>query len=183
MRRTQVSLKQSRLSEIRRLTTSLLEKIGWRSGSVPVEDIASLLDLPVKFAPYLNGDLAGMLIVHPTPMIAINSAHHRNRQRFTIAHEIGHFLLHSKEDIHIDKRMQVLYRDGNSSLAVDTQEVEANYFAAELLMPRIALLNDLSVKPLDVEDDDQLAELAKQYGVSQQAMAFRIANILTSIRR
>ncbi|PYB70011.1 ImmA/IrrE family metallo-endopeptidase [Rhizobium wuzhouense] len=177
--RPKIWLKPTRAQEIRRIVEDLLLKVKFAELPVPVEAVAKTLDISVKFAPYSEGDLAGMLILQPRPTIAVNSAHHRNRQRFTIAHEIGHFLLHKKESIHIDEKMAVLYRDKNSSMAINPQEVEANHFAAELLMPKRILLKDLANKQIDLEEDEILLNLAKRYGVSQQAMAFRIANILS----
>ena len=177
--RRKVWLDPARIGEIRRKVKILLRSVGYSAPPTKLESIANFLGISIKYAPYSEGELAGMLLFHPEPIIAINSAHHKNRQRFTIAHEIGHFLLHENEDVHIDERMIVLYRDEHSSLAINEKEVEANQFAAELLMPRGVLLNDLESMPLDVEEDRQVTELAKKYGVSQQAMAFRIANILS----
>lgn len=177
--RQKIWLKPARAHEIRRLVEELLMRVRCTEPPVPVEAIAKSLDISVKFAPYSEGELAGMLILQPHPTIAVNSAHHRNRQRFTIAHEIGHFHLHKAEKIHIDEKMAVLYRDKNSSLAINHQEVEANHFAAELLMPKRMLLKDLAEQAIDLEDDAVLTSLAKKYAVSQQAMAFRIANILS----
>ena len=69
-------------------------------------------------------------------VIGINSAHPKTRQRFSIAHEIGHLVLHDKKELFIDKVVRVNFRDAKSSMAIDHNEIEANQFAAELLMPR-----------------------------------------------
>jgi len=60
-------------------------------------------------------------------MIYLNKNHSMNRKRFTIAHEIGHLKLNHLEDI--------VYRDSTTSLGTNENEVKANAFAAELLMP------------------------------------------------
>ena len=66
-------------------------------------------------------DISGALFrLHP-PVIGVNSRHHRNRQRFTIAHEIAHLVLHT-DGAHAD------YRDVVSSQATDPKEIEANRF-------------------------------------------------------
>jgi Zn-dependent peptidase ImmA (M78 family) len=62
-------------------------------------------------------------------------------------------------------------------MATDISEVEANQFAAELLMPLKFLLRDLPEIRIDFESDEKIASLAKRYGVSAQAMAYRIANL------
>jgi len=65
-------------------------------------------------------------------------------------------------------------RDARSAEGTDRKEIEANRFAAELLMPRKFLEKDLSNLHLDVEDESTLEQLAKKYEVSVQALAWRI---------
>ena len=144
---------------------------------VPVEKIAEAMGVRVRFSP-VEGELAGMLVRgEDQAIIGINSLHHPNRQRFTIAHELGHFLLHEGE-IHIDHKFGINRRDTVSSLAVDPEEIEANRFAAELLMPYEMIMTDLKKRYIDVENEDDIKLLAKKYQVSVQAMTFRIMNLL-----
>lgn len=57
-------------------------------------------------------------------------------------------------------------------------EHEANEFAMELLMPRAWLLADLKkLRGIDIENDSNVHALARKYGVSDQVMTFRIAQI------
>ena len=73
------------------------------------------------------------------PIIGVNSLHHPNRQRYTIAHELGHLELHRQlitSEVHVDKGFPVLMRDPKSATGTELHEIEANQFAAELLMPR-----------------------------------------------
>ena len=114
-------------------------------------------------------------------VIGVNSLHHINRQRFTIAHECGHLLLHKGKDVHIDKTFRVNRRDELSSKAVDPDEIEANRFAAELLMPYDMIVDDIVDYELDMEDDEELAELAKRYQVSVQALTHRVTNLFKNI--
>jgi Zn-dependent peptidase ImmA (M78 family) len=68
----------------------LLTKAGIHSLPVPVDKIAKCLGAEVRFSP-LDDELSGMIYINEgTPIIGVNSLHHPNRQRFTIAHEIGH---------------------------------------------------------------------------------------------
>jgi Zn-dependent peptidase ImmA (M78 family) len=109
-------------------------------------------------------------------IIGVNSLHPPVRQRFTIAHELGHAVLHAREGLHLDQAFKLRFRDATSSLAVDPEEMDANRFAAELLMPAeevIGLLED----GLDVNDDPAVRQIARHFGVSQQAMTYRIVNL------
>ena len=109
-------------------------------------------------------------------VIGVNSAHHINRQRFTIAHELGHLCLHKGKDVHIDRSFRVNRRDERSAQAIDPIEIEANRFAAELLMPHDMILDDII--EFDIEDDEELKKLADKYQVSLQALTLRINNLM-----
>jgi Zn-dependent peptidase ImmA (M78 family) len=170
-------LSAARVKEIRTLATEVLKKVKCEVAPVPVDLVAKQLNAEVLYAPYEGDDLAGMLINSSAgPIIAVNSAHHKNRQRFTIAHECGHLILGHVGTSYIDKTFEVIRRDALSSTATDMSEIEANQFAAETLMPLRFLLRDLP-GGVDFESDEKVALLAKRYGVSAQAMAYRIANL------
>lgn len=168
-----------RSKTLRPIVNSLLEACGIDDVPVPVEVIADHLGAQIRYSPF-DGELAGMLVRHDDgqAVIGVNSAHHINRQRFTIAHECGHLCLHKGKDVHIDRsfRVQVDRRDEVSAQAVDPEEIEANRFAAELLMPRDRILED--IVEFDIEDDEELKELADKYVVSVQALTYRVNNLL-----
>jgi Zn-dependent peptidase ImmA (M78 family) len=96
------------------------------------------------------------------------------RQRFTIAHELGHFFLHSRDE-HVTKAPMVMLRSGASSTGLISEEIQANQFAAELLMPREAV--GLLVEEYDIIDDDVIDSLACNFEVSPQAMAIRLGKL------
>jgi Zn-dependent peptidase ImmA (M78 family) len=124
-------------------------------------------------------DVSGMLYrdAHKT-IIGVNESDHENRQRFTIAHELGHLHLHPVDRLHLDRNFRVAFRDSRSSTGADVREVEANEFAAELLMPAEMLRKDLEGRAIDIEDDSKLIEgLARTYQVSVQAMTYRLTNL------
>lgn len=154
----------------------LLDACGVSRAPVPVKKVASHLDIDVRFAP-TKPDVSGALIVNgKEAYIAVNSTHHENRQRFTIAHEIGHYCLHKDGDhVHFDGDFRVYARNGRSALAIDVHEIEANQFAAELLMPTEMLRSDF-VK-LRAADESAIATLATKYRVSGKAMEFRLQNL------
>src|SRR5262249_6216347 len=108
-------------------------------------------------------------------IIGVNSAHHSNRQRFTIAHEIGHYALHKGCKLHVDQDFRINWRADNSSTRNSHEEVEANRFAAELLMPVFLIARDLL--RFDDVDDDTVRWLSRRYKVSSQAMQIRLTNL------
>lgn len=92
--------------------------------------------------------------------IFVNKMESPGRKRFTIAHEIGHYVLKHKES-------HILKRDELSSLGTNQQEKEANAFAAELLMPEEIF--KFLYKDVGLTD----RELAIEFGVSTHAIAVR----------
>jgi len=167
---------------IREFAARLLKECGIDEPPVPVDEIAEHLGAEIRYSPF-DGELAGMLVRGDEGeiVIGVNSLHHINRQRFTIAHECGHLLLHKGKDVHIDKTFRVNRRDELSSKAVDPDEIEANRFAAELLMPYDMIVDDIVDYELDMEDDEELAELATRYQVSVQALTHRVTNLFKNI--
>ena len=145
---------------------------------VPVEKIAKSLGARVRFSP-LDDELSGFVFVkNGVPMIGVNSLHHPNRQRYTIAHELGHLELHRQlitSEVHVDKKF-VLMRDPTSASGTELIEIQANQFAAELLMPRTLIEQALDKKEFDIDDDGPIEQLAKKFRVSKQALEYRIRN-------
>jgi Zn-dependent peptidase ImmA (M78 family) len=162
----------------------LLAQFKVQAPPVPVDKIAKGLSAQLRFSP-LDQELAGMIYISDnTPIIGINSLQHPNRQRFTIAHEIAHLELHRdliSGKVHVDKGFPVqftgLNRDATSALGTEKIEIEANAFAAELLMPTVFLRQALQGKPFDIDDTGPLEELAHKFRVSRQALEYRLSNL------
>jgi Zn-dependent peptidase ImmA (M78 family) len=162
---------------IRNAVEQLLSAYDISEPPVDVERLATNLGLEVRKQP-AEDDLSGVLMrkTGTTAVVGVNRNHHRNRQRFTIAHEIAHFLLHPGDGLHVDKGYEVKRRDGKSSEGVDDEEKEANLFAAELLLPERFLVGDIAkLDGLDLSNDKVIAELAERYSVSAQAFGYRLA--------
>jgi Zn-dependent peptidase ImmA (M78 family) len=157
----------------------LLARIGIQSAPTPVEKVAKALGAQVRFSPF-DDELAGMVYIKDgVPIIGVNSLHHPNRQRFTIAHELGHLELHREmitSTVHVDKNFPVLMRDPKSATGTELLEIQANQFAAELLMPRKLIDQVLAGKKFDIDDEGPIEELAKKFRVSKQALEYRIRN-------
>lgn len=173
-------MRRRTLARVKGEVRKMLEEIGAHQPPIDVNRIAKKLGIEIRREAF-EDEVSGLLYRDgKRSIIAVNSLHHRNRQRFTTAHEIGHFILH-KTQVHIDKGFSVVLRDPASSQAVDPEEIEANQFAAELLMPEDMVRRDAPKYLQDFGDEEGLDRLATRYGVSTQAMAFRLANLsLTS---
>jgi len=93
-------------------------------------------------------------------------------------------LLHGYSTAHADKKFR--FRDACSSEGSALEEIEANQFAAELLMPREWIVKDIEQCPFELDQSDDhdgnfdswVAELAQKYDVSKQAMRIRLASVM-----
>ncbi len=109
-------------------------------------------------------------------VIRVNRYEARERQRFTIAHELAHYLLH--RDI-IDAspdgiRDNVLYRSGKP----ENVEFEANRLAADIVMPD-ALIDKKIDEFGGYVTDGVIEKLAADFQVSKAAMEIRMSNLET----
>jgi Zn-dependent peptidase ImmA (M78 family) len=165
---------------IRQMVEKLLARHKVMDAAVPVDAIARAHNIELKLDE-VDDQLSGFLVRDRktrTAVIGANKSHHPHRQRFTIAHELGHFLLHEGHMVHLDERVgafKINLRGPESANGEDDEEKEANLFAAELLMPAAFLERDLEGKYLDLLAESTLLEkLAKKYKVSVQALTFRL---------
>ena len=141
-----------------------------RSAPVDVEGLAKDLGVRVNVA-WLDGDVSGELVRHGDRYeINVNATHAPTRQRFTIAHELGHYIYHRDligDGIDDDRayRSTSVGRYHNTRIG-PMQETEANRFAANLLMP-YHLLDRLRAEGLG------RTEMAHRLQVSEHALAIR----------
>ncbi len=147
---------------------------------VAIEMVAQRLDLTMEAAA-LGEDVSGVLMVKgDRGAIGYNSTHARVRQRFTISHEIAHYLLHAKRSgkaqLFIDRHM-TFRRDSSSSTGADRDEVEANQLGAALLMPRGLVQQEIRRNDLNLDDEEAISLLAKRFHVSPAAMSNRLMNL------
>jgi hypothetical protein len=154
---------------------------------VKVDRIASAWAHVIKQR--LDTDISGMLVPLPNPVdgkswaIVVNRLHSEVRQRFTIAHELGHLLLHGYKSAHADRTFKVRLRDSHSSEGSVLEEVEANRFAAELLMPAAVIRKRLAnhsieYAPVGGAAEQEIANLAKEFNVSTQALQIRLSTLM-----
>lgn len=143
-----------------------------KSAPVQVVPIAEALGLNVYRVSSWPDATSGMIARDPERggasgfSVYVNAKHSEVRRRFTIAHEVAHFVLH-RDLIGDGITEDALYRSGLS----DAVEREANGLAAEILMPKHLIRQT-------VRDGLRgLSELAHKFNVSEQAMEFRLINL------
>ena len=162
----------------RRKAAELLQEVGIDTPPVPVEQLAECMGAVVRYAPF-DGQMSGLLHRSENEnraVIGVNSLHPTVRQRFSIAHELGHLILH-KPALQIDQHAFVSFRTSMSSSATDPDEVEANQFAAALLMPEALLKQCVHQFGENPDVEDAIRELAQQFDVSAQAMTIRLTSL------
>ena len=161
---------------------AVLEATGVQRPPVPVESIARQLGAKLSYEPF-DGNVSGLLYRDgdgDQVIIGVNTLHPEARQRFTVAHELGHWKLHPGKRVFLDHLVRVDFRDQRSAAATDREEIQANAFAAELLMPRDMIVHEvthhgLTGSPISV--DQLVEELAAVFQVSHQAMEYRLVNL------
>jgi Zn-dependent peptidase ImmA (M78 family) len=175
------------MSKIHTHIEILLKKYNIKSPPINVEDIARSLNLIIVPRPYPSkNQLAAMLIRDAGKVIiALNANHDKQKRRFSIAHEIGHFLLHPGEKLFVDREFSVNFRDSKSSIGKHIQEIEANRFASNLLIPEQFLIEDLRAYLMDeIDDKNKISrELSKKYDVSALTMNIRINSLLDELNK
>ncbi|RZK48095.1 MAG: ImmA/IrrE family metallo-endopeptidase [Pedobacter sp.] len=150
---------------------------------VPIKQIAKMCGVNVMGYEF-GEEISGVLIVEENKAtIGFNTENSRVRQRFTIAHELGHFMQHvksnNKDELFVDKDFIVKFRSDKTYSAKEvTQEREANAFAAALLMPRQFILDEMKEpKYKKLHETKLIEELAKVFEVSVPAMTYRLSDL------
>jgi Zn-dependent peptidase ImmA (M78 family) len=168
-------LSKQRILEAEQAARNTLRKAGIATLPIDLQEICKAFNLEC-LERELDDELSGMSFIRGGKnFVVVNASHHQNRKRFTMAHEIAHHILHAdylSKNVHVDKA--VLRRDELSSEGVYSKEIEANSFAAELLMPRADVQKLTS---LDLSDQDTVVKEADRFGVSATALTYRISNL------
>lgn len=159
--------------EWRHVNADHMQVVFQHTKEIPVQlgAIAKDLGVSVKLSTLRPGISGHIRRESGAYVIRINRHEVRERQRYTLAHELAHFLLHRDE---IDRsggiEDNVLYRSGAS----EKMEYEANRLAADLVMPMAAVKRELKLlEPLTSEEViDRLAEV---FRVSRAAMEVRLS--------
>lgn len=141
----------------------------WGQRGFPVDPIWVARQFGVNvLTAALPDEVSGALIKDrgKDPVIVLSERDSKNRMRFTTAHELGHYIQRQNQD-HYE---YIDLRSPASSSGSDPDEIFANQFAANLLMPAYAVRDQVkSEKPAFL--------IALHFGVSGDAMSFRLRNL------
>jgi Zn-dependent peptidase ImmA (M78 family) len=124
--------------------------------------VASLPD-PIAGGCYRAGGAAVLWVNGDQPLV---------RQRFTLAHELGHVRLAHEVGMNVDA---VAVLAGETR---DAREVQANAFAAELLAPRAGVMAMIDGEP----GLETVVDVAARYGISNLAALYRLSTLGLSAR-
>ena len=157
---------------------------GYSVASIPVRVKEIIIDKGIFINEMdLPNGISGVLDTRgKKPIVLINSTHSEKRQRFSMAHEFGHFLLQTSfSGVHMDKA--TYFRSNLSAEGTDIDEKRANRFAAELLIPTNILLVKLQEYSdlIDNDDDLLIQNLANDFKVSTAALIFKLSGVLKGL--
>jgi Zn-dependent peptidase ImmA (M78 family) len=130
-------------------------------GGLPIDPsyYAKKRGLSVKYDPSLSEENRSGRLDEENGTIYVNPDEPEYRQRFTIAHELGHYLLGHGSSNRLNKPLS----------DYDRKEADANAFAAQLLMPEIAV-REMSAR-------FSLNEMAYYFDVSRVALFIRMKSL------
>jgi Zn-dependent peptidase ImmA (M78 family) len=180
-------MRPQRREAIARQAESILERTGQTHGRVDVFEVASRLGAVVR-SQDMEDAISGVLIVQQDQkFILVNHAQAEVRQRFSVAHELGHLVLHdtSADRMFVDGGVRLYQRVGHPSSeayrsseshTTPDEEREANHFAAAILMPEPAVRAYAFGKKVGLEED-LIQEMAEYFEVSVQAMSIRLQRL------
>ena len=176
MMRRELPQPRKKQSRVEQAAWSLIQQLSIGGPPLDVHELASKLGVRITKSD-LGDDCSGVLVKSgDSAVIGINWEHHSNRQRFTIAHELGHFFLH-KNGTYVDRSTSAFFRNSESGSGTLKEEREANQFATALLMPSKWIYREIGNNNLNLDDDLAVMDLAERFEVSEQAMSFRLANL------
>lgn len=164
-----------------KLATAVIDNLSSVSLPIPVREIATALDI-IEIKPITTAGFEGGLITpddKSTGCILVNENNHPRRQRFTIGHELGHYLnpwhKPGAEKSFMCSKKDMIASQFSPAQSRLKMEVEANQFSAELLMPAKLLRAD--IKRLKAPEIDHVVSLSDKYDVSKESMGRRYVEL------
>ncbi len=165
-----------RQREIEEKAGEILHLSGVDSPPVAIDRIVWQHSVKIKFS-RMDLQVSGILMVKDGKgIIGVQSADPPVRQRFTIAHELGHYVLHIQQgkQVFVEDKM---YRKVESGDDERRMEQEANIFAAAILMPEKLVCKELETFTESCSRPYKIKRLAERFCVSEAAMTFRLTNL------
>jgi Zn-dependent peptidase ImmA (M78 family) len=139
----------------------------------PVDSVAIAQNMGLKvLTGELPKDVSGALLKKEgsDPIVLLSNGDGKQRKRFSCAHELGHYVSRSESNQLETSYEFIDYRDQNSTKGNDSEEIFANQFAANLLMPASEVKKQL-------KKNNRNYEIASYFGVSPEALKYRLKNL------
>ncbi len=152
------------------ITKKVLEENYVLTPPIDIVEIASNYGLTVHESSFDEVNNVAGFIDPETRKIVVNESDSPNRKSFTIAHELGHWLMHQSLLESDPDTYAILYRIPLGGASEDYIEREANFFAANLLVPSEMLHDFYHKRGYD------MATIAEIFRVSQEVIGYRIKN-------
>lgn len=145
---------------------------------VPVESLPEKLGISFRKA-YLAEGISGMIErLGDSFLITVSAIDPHTRQRFTLAHELGHYIVHRHligDGIDDDRAYRSTQAGKyHNTLIGPVEETEANKFAANLLMPADVIDAEWKKQDAKASKKDRISSMAALFQVSEQAMKIRL---------
>ncbi|MFZ3229837.1 MAG: ImmA/IrrE family metallo-endopeptidase [Pseudobdellovibrio sp.] len=169
---------QRRKATIESVAEGLLNKHKFFSTGFSLEALLKKLKIDLQ-RDHLEDNISGYsAIKDKKKVIVVNQSHGINRRRFSIAHELGHLTLHEFNDFNFNENQKIYFRNDISATGMDEYEIEANYFAACLLMPKKLVITELEkIGDNALVEEDDISNLAIKFKVSVNAMMIRLIKL------
>lgn len=160
------------MTNIEIIAETLLEDYGLLGGKTDLKNLCRKLNIEVHSHPF-EGCEGVLLVTANEQRILVNSSKASTRNRYTIAHEIGHYSMHIPIE---GNRVFNCSKDqvGSDRQVSEKEENEANRFASALLMPKQVIIKN---KNFFTPSWNSLNELATAHEVSLIAAATRYVDL------
>ena len=165
-------MRSTRRSDVDRLAKEILTQHGLFSVPVDPVVLANLLGVTVNNAKFSDESWAALIAKRDhTTRIFVEQSDPPYRKRFSIAHELGHHFLHLPGEGEIVDKHADMFREKEPSIGSVSEErireIQANWFAAALLMPA-------ELVHIEWHRDPSVKRMATLFNVSEEAMGYRL---------
>lgn len=160
----------------RELARSILSEFGIDNPmDVSIEDIIYALNIPLKYTKLSNCEGRIIHSEGKSLIVVNNNTSFQTRRDFTLAHELGHFLMHRHDmNHHIDDSTTMSWFDDKNNAKASKQEIEANIFASEILLPSHLFKKEVECKKFSPE---LIRFISDKFKVSRSSVIYRFLEL------